>query len=215
MTTCLPGAQVRVREHERDTPLYVVIRKWVQNDPDSDLMPASLQQPDPAGKAPQVSLPPLPPAEEGGGEVPPPPREGPLPQPHRDPPPLDVRLLVIDLEKPCYAQSNNAKGAAGFDSRSRMQGVPSLLLRLGLICRAAAEAHAPRALAGRAAPRARAVRAQDAPLPQPPQCAAAAAAAAGASCEHHAACIAHATGSLCAAAGRCTHAQHSSMRFPM
>ena len=31
--------QVRIAEAEKDVPLYVVIRKWVQNDPDSEIMP--------------------------------------------------------------------------------------------------------------------------------------------------------------------------------
>ena len=95
------NAQVRVREHEQGTPLYVVIRKWVQNDPDSDLLPASLQLPlqqpssaDPSAPAgvskvpPPPQMPALPPAEEV--EMVAPPREGPLPHPHREPPPADV-----------------------------------------------------------------------------------------------------------------------------
>jgi hypothetical protein len=32
--------QVRITEAEKDVPLYVVIRKWIQNDPDSEIMPA-------------------------------------------------------------------------------------------------------------------------------------------------------------------------------
>ena len=90
--------QVRVREHERGTPLYVVIRKWVQNDPDTDLLPTSLQPggADPSAAAgggkvpPAPQLPPLPPAEDM--EEVPPPREGPLLHPHRELPPTDVTL---------------------------------------------------------------------------------------------------------------------------
>ena len=43
--------QVRVREHERDVPLYVLIRKWVQNDPETELMqqPPAPDPPQPAG----------------------------------------------------------------------------------------------------------------------------------------------------------------------
>ena len=31
--------QVRITDADKDVPLYVVIRKWVQNDPDAELMP--------------------------------------------------------------------------------------------------------------------------------------------------------------------------------
>ncbi|CAL5222745.1 g5152 [Coccomyxa viridis] len=31
--------RVRIAESEKDVPLYVVIRKWIQNDPDSEIMP--------------------------------------------------------------------------------------------------------------------------------------------------------------------------------
>ena len=37
--SCFTWLQVRIAESEKDIPLYVVIRKWIQNDPDSEIMP--------------------------------------------------------------------------------------------------------------------------------------------------------------------------------
>ena len=59
--------QVRITDADKDAPLYVVIRKWVQNDPDAELMPLPAHGDDLAeakrGLAPKLPAVP-PPSEE-------------------------------------------------------------------------------------------------------------------------------------------------------
>ncbi len=87
-------AQVRVREHEKGTPLYVLCRKWVQNDPDTELMPPKDRSVEGAVKEPVVKLPPVAPAseEEDALAEQAPPTEPELPESQRDPPTLEVTL---------------------------------------------------------------------------------------------------------------------------
>ena len=109
-------AQVRVREHERDVPLYVMIRKWVQNDPETELMQApGPDPPKPAGEPQPGAQPPAVP-ENGAGEPTEdpeqdeaepkegagnaaqraaPPARAPLPQTQRDPSPTEVTPLSL------------------------------------------------------------------------------------------------------------------------
>jgi hypothetical protein len=83
-----------VRDHEKDTPLYVLCRKWVQNDPEAELMPPKLVADDPGareGGGGAAQLPAVPPPdEEEARAARPPPEEPLLPQQPRDTPPLEV-----------------------------------------------------------------------------------------------------------------------------
>ena len=58
--------QVRVTDADKDVPLYVVIRKWVQNDPDAELMPLPAHGDDlaEAKRSLAPKLPPVPPPSE-------------------------------------------------------------------------------------------------------------------------------------------------------
>ena len=108
------SAQVRVREHERDVPLYVLIRKWVQNDPETELMqPPAPDPPKPAGDPAPGAQPqaetgrpegdaekpgegaeePEQAGEELEGDAQPAPVQAPLPLTHREPPPTEVSNL--------------------------------------------------------------------------------------------------------------------------
>lgn len=88
---------MRVREHEKGTPLYVLCRKWVQNEPDTELMPprdrfeesATREREAAAAKLPAIP----PPTEEElakAEQLPAP--EPPLEVSERDPPTIEVRL---------------------------------------------------------------------------------------------------------------------------
>ena len=63
---CLVMLQVRVTDADKDVPLYVVIRKWVQNDPDAELMPLPAHGDDlaEAKRSLAPKLPPVPPPSE-------------------------------------------------------------------------------------------------------------------------------------------------------
>ena len=62
----MPTLQVRVTDADKDVPLYVVIRKWVQNDPDAELMPLPAHGDDlaEAKRSLAPKLPPVPPPSE-------------------------------------------------------------------------------------------------------------------------------------------------------
>ncbi|BDA41410.1 hypothetical protein COCOBI_02-1900 [Coccomyxa sp. Obi] len=87
--------KVRVREHEKGTPLYVLCRKWVQNEPDTELMPprdrfdeaATREREAAAAKLPAIP----PPAEEELAKT----EQLPAPEPpievsERDPPTIEM-----------------------------------------------------------------------------------------------------------------------------
>ncbi|EIE25164.1 hypothetical protein COCSUDRAFT_40490 [Coccomyxa subellipsoidea C-169] len=87
--------KVRVREHEKNTPLYVLCRKWVQNEPDTELMPPKDRAEEVAAKereAATIKLPPIPqPTEEEEAQaarLPEP--EEPLPQSQKERPTIEV-----------------------------------------------------------------------------------------------------------------------------
>lgn len=96
--------KVRVRDHEKDTPLYVLCRKWVQNDPEAELMPPKLLLLEETGDivressagsgvrgaGPKLPAVPAPSEEEERAERPAP-EEPPLPQQQLETPTLEVR----------------------------------------------------------------------------------------------------------------------------
>lgn len=88
-----------MRDHEKETPLYVLCRKWVQNDPETELMPPKLEDPDArdsSAAAASNKLPPVqPPSEEEEQAERPAPEEPPLPQQQRDTPSVEVRKAYI------------------------------------------------------------------------------------------------------------------------
>lgn len=57
---------MRIAETEKDVPMYVVIRKWIQNDPDSEMMPLPAHGDDlaEAKRSLAPKLPPVPPPSE-------------------------------------------------------------------------------------------------------------------------------------------------------
>ncbi|KAK9909181.1 hypothetical protein WJX75_008345 [Coccomyxa subellipsoidea] len=87
--------KVRIREHEKGTPLYVMCRKWVQNEPDTDLMPPKDRAEEAAARereAATIKLPPVPQltAEEEAQAEQPPEAEPPLPQPEKERPSIEM-----------------------------------------------------------------------------------------------------------------------------
>ncbi len=80
-----------MREHEKGTPLYVLCRKWVQNEPDTELMPPRDRFEESATRereAAAAKLPAIPPqTEEELAKA-----EPPLEVSERDPPTIEVRL---------------------------------------------------------------------------------------------------------------------------
>lgn len=89
------SVQVRIREHEKGTPLYVMCRKWVQNEPDTDLMPPKDRAEEAAARereAATIKLPPVPQltAEEEAQAEQPPEAEPPLPQSEKERPSIEV-----------------------------------------------------------------------------------------------------------------------------
>lgn len=93
---------MRVREHEKNTPLYVLCRKWVQNEPDTELMPPKDRAEEVAAKereAATIKLPPIPhPTEEEEAQaarLPVP--EEPLPQSQKERPTIEVRSYCTAL----------------------------------------------------------------------------------------------------------------------
>ena len=88
--------QVRITEAEKDVPLYVVIRKWIQNDPDSEIMPPPAHGDDLAeakrSLAPKLPTVPAPTGEELKMDVQP---IEPPAAPHEDgPSSVEVRCIL-------------------------------------------------------------------------------------------------------------------------
>ena len=90
---------MRITEAEKDVPLYVVIRKWIQNDPDSEIMPPPAHGDDLAeakrSLAPKLPTVPAPTEEELKMDVQP--IEAPA-APHEDgPSSVEVRCILSAL----------------------------------------------------------------------------------------------------------------------
>lgn len=79
--------QVRISDVEKDVPLYVVIRKWIQNDPDSEIMPLPAHGDDLADAKRSLApkLPPIPAVSEEEAKIDVQPVQAPL-APHEDEP---------------------------------------------------------------------------------------------------------------------------------
>ncbi len=112
-----------MRDHEKETPLYVLCRKWVQNDPETELMlPKLMLGVDSEAQEGAAAAPPnLPPVQSPSGEEAeeaeqPPPEEPPLPQQPKDVPSLDVRthaFLIAACFRPCTVLHTSPASSAG------------------------------------------------------------------------------------------------------
>ena len=89
--------QVRIAEAEKDVPLYAVIRKWIQNDPDSEMMPLPAHGDDLA-EAKRSMAPKLPPVPKLPEEEPKPEtalKEAPVSSQAEEPASVEVRLFQM------------------------------------------------------------------------------------------------------------------------
>ena len=125
LNPCMVMLQVRVTDADKDVPLYVVIRKWVQNDPDAELMPLPAHGDDlaEAKRSLAPKLPPVPPPSE---------EEVQLAQQHiqesmvgreDEPASVEVRcLMTCFLYRPASEHSQPSKSCLGLECARPQKG---------------------------------------------------------------------------------------------